>query len=358
MQQLSSAHPHLIIGQGLAGSMLAWYLLQAGQRVLVVDKPHPNSASQVSSGIMNPVTGRRLVKTWMAETLFPFAFAAYTHLEEVLGETFLYRKPIIWQVNSYKEINQFSERQAQIDYTPYIKAITLGGYAESLHSTIGYATISGGRVDTVSLTKAIRAYLVKQGALVATKFEYDDLELHLNGAKWKGKEVATVIFCEGYRAIYNPYFNYLPFNLNKGEILTIEAPSLQTNGSFIKNGKFLIPLNASKFWLGATYNREEVDECITPAVREKLTKQLQKMIQVPYTVTQHRAGIRPCNKHRRPFLGRHPVYKQLAIFNGLGTKGVTLAPYFAQQMTNFLLKNDRLLPDVNIEKYDKLYSIS
>ncbi|MEL7021711.1 MAG: hypothetical protein AAGK47_08885, partial [Bacteroidota bacterium] len=60
---------------------------------------------------------------------------------------------------------------------------------------------------------------------------------------------------------------------------------------------------------------------------------------------------RPTVKDRRPFLGKHPDFSRLAIFNGLGTKGASLGPYFAQQMTNHLLQQTALEPDVDITRF-------
>ena len=50
----------LIAGQGLAGSLLAFELLQSGASIAVVDTPMEGAASPVAAGIVNPVSGKRL----------------------------------------------------------------------------------------------------------------------------------------------------------------------------------------------------------------------------------------------------------------------------------------------------------
>lgn len=71
-------YDYILVGQGIAGTALAWHLIQAGKRVLVVNDSTRPSASLVAAGIYNPLTGRKLVKTWMADTIFPYAINFYS----------------------------------------------------------------------------------------------------------------------------------------------------------------------------------------------------------------------------------------------------------------------------------------
>ena len=52
----------LIIGQGIAGTLLAEELLANQQSVFIIDKYHPNSSSNIATGIVNTITGRKLVQ--------------------------------------------------------------------------------------------------------------------------------------------------------------------------------------------------------------------------------------------------------------------------------------------------------
>ena len=69
---------------------------------------------------------------------------------------------------------------------------------------------------------------------------------------------------------------------------------------------------------------------------------LNDWLRVPYKVIDHFAAIRPANTQRRPFIGMHPVYKNIGIFNGMGTKGCSLAPFFAEQFTSHILQQTTL----------------
>ena len=75
----------LILGQGLAGTLLAWECEQAGLTFRIADPGHAGAASVVAAGVVNPVTGLRLVKSWRIEALLPAAREAYRGLEAALG---------------------------------------------------------------------------------------------------------------------------------------------------------------------------------------------------------------------------------------------------------------------------------
>ena len=73
-------------------------------------------------------------------------------------------------------------------------------------------------------------------------------------------------------------------------------------------------------------------------------------------VLEHEVGIRPTVIDRRPLLGKHPEFDNILIFNGLGTKGVMLAPYFAQHLVDFIEGNIlELEGEVNINRFNKYF---
>src|SRR5207249_11517099 len=76
---------YFIIGQGICGTFLSWELQKANQSFIIMDEARPCTATKVASGIINPVTGRRIVKTWMIDELMPFAWNAYKTIGEDVG---------------------------------------------------------------------------------------------------------------------------------------------------------------------------------------------------------------------------------------------------------------------------------
>jgi glycine/D-amino acid oxidase-like deaminating enzyme len=51
-------------------------------------------------------------------------------------------------------------------------------------------------------------------------------------------------------------------------------------------------------------------------------------------------------------LGQHPLYHRVFIFNGLGTKGASLGPFWAHHMADFLINHTPLDPAVDIKRFD------
>src|SRR4051812_31411651 len=103
---------YIVVGQGIAGTMLSWSLMQQGQRVLVVDNYNPSSATNVSAGITNPITGRRFVKTWLIDEITPLINATYKQFEKQFSDQFFYPVSILKILDSVKAQNDWSARCA------------------------------------------------------------------------------------------------------------------------------------------------------------------------------------------------------------------------------------------------------
>jgi len=161
-----------------------------------------------------------------------------------------------------------------------------------------------------------------------------------------------VIFCEGYRVLDNPFFKQLPFTHAKGEILTIYAKKLKLD-KILSKGIFILPIGNHFFKVGSTYNWNDLDEKPTEHGKNEIVDKLEKIIGTSFEIISHRAGIRPTVIDRRPILGFHPVFANLGILNGLGTKGVSLAPFFANHFVEFLEDGKPLLPEVDINRFMK-----
>ena len=133
--------------------------------------------------------------------------------------------------------------------------------------------------------------------------------------------------------------------------MEIVAPELSED--YILNKKvFVLPTGNQRFKVGSTYEWENLSEMPTSEGKESIINRLNNLISVDYKVVNHVAGIRPTVSDRRPILGKHPDWDQLYVFNGLGTKGVMLGPYFACKMVNALtIKNYFLPEEVQIDRF-------
>lgn len=342
---------YIIVGQGLAGTMLGYFLELAGKNFVLIDTFNNSSSSRIAAGIIHPVTGRRIVKTWRAEELIPFAEKIYAEFGHRFNRQFYYSKSILEIYSSVKNRNDWISRSADPMMNIYIGA----EYFPTDNSGItpknqGIQVKQGGHLLIGDLLNRYRDYLLNKKLLVSETIHYDDLVISKQGITWKDISADAVVFCEGANAQFNPWFSGLPFLPAKGEILTVEAPLLSTQ-FIINKGLYILPIGNNLFKVGSTHEWNYENNLPSEEARAKLVKQLSLLIDVPFLVVNHEAAVRPTVKDRRPFLGTHRDNQCLHIFNGLGTKGVLLAPFFAHQLCEWLVNKKPLEKEVNINRF-------
>ena len=338
---------YLIIGQGLAGSLLAWELIQRGCKVVIVDNGREN-ASQVAAGLINPVTGMRFVKSVEVDNLLPTAKQYYSHLAAIFKQAFYIEKPMLRLFRSDKELTHCLKRLNDPDYHDYLGAITSPDHAiKNLIAPFGFLEQKQtGYLLTRPLLTCLKAFFIANGIYRQADIDYQDIQLQPS-LRWQDISPKQIIFCEGHHATHNPWFSWLPFQLVKGEILTLEHQS-QLPDKILNFGDWLIPLNNCHIRVGATFDRENLNTLPTERGKEELLKTL-KSVSVDLaqaTVLNHQANIRPCTLDKQPFIGRHPQHPQLAIFNGFGAKGSLQIPRLCQHFADALLNNTPLTANI------------
>lgn len=344
----------IIVGQGVAGTLLSFELMQAGLSVLVIDNAYRYGASRVASGVVNPVTGRRVVETWKINELLPLAADTYNRISRLLQIAPVVRSVDVLAIHSSEQMYQaYLHRQQQGS-----------GYIQSVNKHMDYRVFfdlpydmhvirPALLIDLQTLLTVYRNYLADRDLLWEHSFDWGALQfssraerpvlyhkgdIHLK-AKW-------VIGAEGAAAAHNPYFGDLPFRYNKGEALIIAAPQLPREHIF-KLRYSIVPWGSDDlFWIGSTYQWEFDDALPSPVFKAEVVDFLDRELLVPYQVRDHIASVRPASVNRRPFAGLHKTYSQLGILNGLGTKGCSLAPYLALGWKNLLLHGKAFDPEV------------
>lgn len=347
--------PHyLLIGQGLAGTLLAHFLEKAGKSVFVIGRQDEGAASRVAAGLINPITGRRFVKSWRVDSLIPFARNTYRELEQKLGISLYYERNILRALAGPGEENAWLARSGEPGYQHYIlDRAEPGAYAGKIKQAYSYGEVRhSAQVDVGLLVEAYRQYLEQKGAYREETFDYTQLEMVKGGVVYPGIKAETAVFCEGPWARANPFFNYLPFQGDKGEVLIARIPGAGFE-KILKQEVFIVPLENGLYWVGSNYVKGPEDGRPTEAGASYLRSHLEQVLKIPFEVVAHRAAIRPTVRGRRPFLGRHPEFPQLALFNGLGTKGASLGPYWASHIADHLVKNVTLDGEVDIQRFVK-----
>jgi glycine/D-amino acid oxidase-like deaminating enzyme len=341
---------YIIVGLGLAGIAFAEELGKRNKSFVVFEDSSQNS-SLVAGGMYNPVILKRFTPVWNAEEQLAIALPFYENIEKRLGRKYDYKVPIYRVFKSVEEQNNWFAACDEILLQDYMVAKIIKNENKNIQAPFHLGKlVQTGRVDVHSLAKDYRQDLMQKDLLRSEQFEHNLIQFEENLVSYKDIQAKKIVFCEGFGLKENPFFNYLPLQEAKGELLTIHAPDLKLDG-LVKAAVFVLPLGNDLYKVGATFNWVDKTKEPTLKGKEELIKKLETVINCSYTVVDHVAGIRPTTKDRRPFIGVHPQRKQLAILNGLGTRGVMIAPSSAQKLVNHLEDGIPLEKDISIERF-------
>lgn len=326
-------------------------------QVTVVDSNSEFTSTKVAAGIMLPVTGRRLAKTYKADHILPFARKTYKSIEKTTGTNFYADKQVLQIFSSVANLNEWYARSAETEMQEYCGEILSNEQIDKsvLNNFGGILLNQSGYVESITFLHSVRNFIAAKGSYLETDFNARDVEIDKNSITWKNNNYTHLFFCEGHQCMQNPFFSYLPFKPAKGEIIDFISDELPET-YIVTSGIYILPLGNKKFRAGATYEWDDLTEQPTAKGFEFLKNSLEQTITCNFEIIGHKAGIRPAMRDRRPVAGMHPVYKNVGILNGLGTKGAMLAPYYASQVVE-LLKNNKILDrDINVSRFDALYS--
>ncbi|MET2983949.1 NAD(P)/FAD-dependent oxidoreductase [Aureibaculum conchae] len=341
---------YIIVGLGLAGLAFAEVLAQYDKSFIVYEDCSQNS-SRVAGGVYNPVILKRFTPVWDAFDQLDLAIPFYMKLEKKLNIQIDYPLEIDRIFTSVEEQNNWFNACDKPFFSDYMIPKIIKNDNQRINAPFGLGRITNtGKIDTRALLNTYTNFLQQKEQLINERFNYDQINFDNNSLTYKGITAKRILFCEGYGVVKNPFFAAIPLKEAKGELLTIHSPNLNIK-SIIKSSVFIMPLGDNNYKVGATFNWEDKTMNPTSEAREELENKLQKIINVPYKVIDHHAGIRPTVKDRRPILGKHPIHSQLAILNGLGTRGVMLAPKMAYQLYNHLENNQDLSNEVDISRF-------
>lgn len=349
----NSSIDFIIVGQGIAGSVLSLSLIKAGYTVLVIDSPNLSTSSKIAAGIWNPIVFKRLTKSWLADDLVPELQAFYGFWEKELNTTLIHQRSIIKAFTEDQEKNLWIKKSN--DDNPFLdKQIYEDLEIDENYTVKSYSKVlQAGNLDVAKFIEDTKTYLENKQSYREERFDYSKLNVNQNEVTYNSTSTSNIIFCDGHLITQNPYFNWIPMKPAKGEVLTIRSTELKLKQDIFNKGFFILPLGNDLYKVGATYEWEQLNDIPTEKGKDELLKKLNSVITSPYQIISHDAGVRPSVIDRRPVIGHHPQYKNLFIFNGLGTKAVMLAPYFAKQLVSNIQNNTAINEEVNPNRFRK-----
>lgn len=342
-------YDYIIVGSGLAALMICEQLRQRGLSFLVISNAS-QQASVVASGLYNPVVLKRLNKAWNANKHLPIALSAYAKLETLLNVKFDDRLPIYRVFQSIEEQNNWFLASDKPNLKAFLISKIITNSNANVIAPFGYGEVRHtGRVDTKLLLHHYQNYLMSKNIFIHETFDYSAISV-TNEVKYKGINAKKLIFAEGFGMKQNPFFNTLPLEGTKGELLVIHAPKLKSD-VILKSSIFVIPTEKDCYLVGSTYAWNDYSNTPTEEAKQELVNKLSSLINCHYDVVEHRAGIRPTVVDRRPLVGQHPVYNNLFVLNGLGSRGVLMAPSMAKHLVDYAEEGITLPEEIDVKRF-------
>ena len=330
---MNKKYDYIIIGQGLAGSALAWRLYFNNKSFIILDSEANTSASKAALGIYNPITGRKNIKTWNADILFKELKSFYIKVEKLLNSKILYRKNIFRPFNNNRDINDWNIRLGNEKYKKYLKEI----------NDKGITTKGSGYLDVKKYLQETKKYFKRMGRYKVHKLNNKELLKENNTINIDGYDFNKIVMCMGINQNNINCFSKL-------QLIPVAGNSIKAESKFFSDhilNKRISVFNVTKneIYAGSTYNNGNINKGIS-----SLKNQINKIINSNFKILKSYFGIRPASKDRRPIVGKHKIINNLFIINGLGSKGVSQSPYCSKQLFDYIENNKKINIEINIDR--------
>lgn len=343
---------YLIVGGGIAGLCFADFCLNNNKSFLLIDN-NTRTSSKVAGGMFNPVVLKRFTSIWQSDEQLTLAIPFYKSLESYLNTKFLFEIPIFRKFASIEEQNNWFHACDQPTLSKYLNDKISTSLIDFIPSKHGFGEVyQTGYLDVKHFVTKFQQKLKVENLFESVTFEYNNINFQNDFVTYKENSFKNVIFAEGFSIENNPFFNNLPLDGTKGELLIVKIPDLKLK-EIVKSNIFIIPLGNDLYKVGATYNWEDKSDEATDSAKLELLEGLRDLISCDFEVVEHLAGVRPTVKDRRPLIGTHFKHKQLHLLNGLGTRGVLLGPYLADLLFSKIEFGIELDQNVDINRYYK-----
>lgn len=344
----------LIVGFGIAGMTVAKQLEGISKSFDIISDDSQQS-SKVAGGILNPVAIKRYNLAWKAQEFMPQAIEFYKKFNSKHEVFYFNELPILKLFSSAEDQNNWIVASDQPHLEPY-----LNSRLQKPDSPVE-ANFKVGEVNQSYLLqlKGLLEYeklrYSKSSQFITETFDYSSIKFNSDKVIYKNQVYESVVFCEGYAVVNNPFFNWLPIYGNKGEYLIFKSKDLKSNESILKAKNFIIPLGKDLYKYGATYSRENLNDLPTEEAFSELEAKLSEMINCDYKIVDQIAGVRPTVRDRKPILGVHPDYENLYILNGFGSRGIMAAPSLSNQLIGLIFEGKQIEKEISLDRFLKLY---
>ncbi len=339
-----------MVGLGIAGLTFCEQL-QSNAKSFIVFSGEEKPATEVSGGVLNPTVLKRFTLAWRGNHFFNHAINFYRNLQSKLGISIIEEKPIYRIIKSIEEQNDWTVASDKNELGIFLESTIQPNKNPSIITSFGLGKVKAtANIDTVLLLDSYRKKLHKENLIKNGNFEYSKLIQNNDGTfSYKEHTSDKIVFAEGASAFKNPFIPQDYIIGNKGEYIIIKASELKLD-AMLKGPMFIIPLGNDIYKIGATYKRDDYSKTTSEEARNEISSKVKQMINCPFEIIDQVAGIRPTIKDRKPILGNLED-NSMYFFNGLGTRGLTMAPLLSEQLFENIENKTPLLDEVNIRRF-------
>ena len=353
----------IIVGAGLAGTLMAWELEKRGVNYEVWDAPKnsskssrtqthsspsntSNQASRVAAGMFNPVSFKRIVEVWNAREHMDVMRETYLKIESFLKipGKILHKSPIM-RVFPNSQYRMLWEKRLKDEHTvsQFIRPVS-NEVPDDIVAPHGFGVVpEAGWVDLPLLLDSFRSFLESKGKFREKTYnsKFDD-----------EFQTSNFIDCRGVGAIEDFVKHNLRIQSDHGEVLTLKS-NIKTKNMCVNRVKWLLPRGNHTYKLGATYKWDVVKSQPTEEGRDELLTGIKPIISSEvfdhFEIMNQETGLRPASKDRRPYAGK--MNENTYILNGFGTRGVLIGPATAAHLVRFIFEDKELPKEINIARY-------
>ena len=342
---------------GIAGLVFSKTLRDKGKSFVVIDNPK-QGATKVSGGVLNPTVLKRFTPAWNTVEFVLKAAPFYESLARDIGQQVLYGVAIHRILASIEEQNNWMVACDKEILSRFLSPEILKNKNTAINASFGLGAVTQAQImRPYALLKTYQDFLENQDLYIKDQFDYQGLIVSKSFVQYKDVKATRIVFAEGSGVVHNPYFTLdvspkgkKVFVGNKGEYIIIKAPGLQSQ-AILKGPVMVIPLGDDLYKVGASYGRDDYSTNTTLVACEEISAKLSKMISCDFSVVDQVTGIRPTVKDRKPLVGCLQNSKSVSFLNGLGTRGLTMAPGLAGHLYDYL-ENDVQIPEpIDIQRF-------
>ncbi len=353
-----AAQRFLIIGQGLAGTALAWRLWQRGVPFLIVDREEPVTCSKIAAGLVTPVTGMRLNLNWRFRELRDEAVALYRQVEACSGCALYHELDQVRLFRGEADGALFRQRLEDPEVAACVTRVAWEAKGSALLDAAlfqaphgGFEQRGGGFLDTAAYLAVSKAFFSEQGCYRAGDVTMESLACQEQSLHWQDAAFTAAVFCQGWQAARHPWFDWVAFQSARGSILSARAEPWPEPRVINGGGCWLLPRPDGTLRAGPTYEPRfdasqphEPDPAKLAALRARLAQLTSAELSWDGVST----AVRPIVKRARLLIGRHPSQARIGFFNGLGSKGALRAPWAARRLVEHWLDGAPLEAEIDL----------